>query len=465
MLRTIFKRELLHSLYSLRFLVSLALVIAAFAAGAVSFARGYSASLMKHREFQGQYLENMRALAAQNATELAVREQTYALKPRANAFISDAKEKHLPNAIVYSAWNVFSFQNKSGSANPFLKKFDELSWAFITALIVSFVALLFTFDGVSGEKAAKTLALTLANPVSRAALLAGKLGSAVVSVMAIVSAGALTSLIIVLILGPGGVAPALAGEALGFLALAALLAATFAAFGLLASVVASSPNVSLLLALSFWLAFSVVVPNSSTFVAKAFFPIDSSETVEKNVNAAIDDLNRNAPPGSWMWQERNPFLPQHKLRADLQMKHFQAEKGLRDAQYLAMFRQLERTRLVTALSPVSLFEYLAEAAAGGGYPRFLKTWGDMRVYQGQLLDLFKALDAADRDSPHWYNPGENISTTRKPLVFERVPQFEEKPMPLAARVAPALKYLLINVFVLGVVYFMAFVLFVRYDVR
>ncbi len=89
----------------------------------------------------------------------------------------------------------------------------------------------------------------------------------------------------------------------------------------------------------------------------------------------------------------------------------------------------------------------------------------MRVYQEQFLSFFKALDAADKDSPHWYNPHENVSTTRKPVAFEKVPQFAERPMPFAARVGPALKYLLINVFVLSVVYFLTFVLFVRYDVR
>jgi ABC-type transport system involved in multi-copper enzyme maturation permease subunit len=464
-LRVVLKREILHNLYSLRFLISLVLIIAVFAAGAVSFAKSHADQLDKYRELQGQFLENMRGLAAQNATELAVRRQTFSLKPRADAFISDAKEKYLPNAIVYSAWNVFSFQNKSGSANPYLKKFDELSWTFVTALIVSFVALLFTFDGVSGEKESKTLALSLANPVSRATLLLGKLASAVLSVMAIVLAGALTSLIVVLVLGPGGIPPALVWEVLGFLAVAALLSATFATFGLLSSVIAPSSNVSLLLALSFWLAFAVVVPNSSTFVAKNFFPIPSSESVQKNVRAAFEDLDKNAPPGSWMMNSGNPFLPQHELRADLQMKRFQAEKGIRDAYYQAMFRQFERTRLATALSPVTLFEYLSEAVAGGGYLRFRKAWDDMHVTQGQFLDFFKALDAADKDSPHWYNPNENVSTTRQPVAFEKVPQFEEKPMPVAARVAPALKYLVINIFTASVAFFLTFVLFVRYDVR
>jgi ABC-type transport system involved in multi-copper enzyme maturation permease subunit len=465
MFRVIVKRELLHNLYSLRFLISLALVIAVFAAGAASFVGSSAANLAKYRETQGQFLETMRDLAGQDATELAVRRQTYTLRPRTDGFISDAKERYLPNAVVFSAWNVFAFQNKSGSANPFLKRYDELSWAFVAALIVSFITLLFTFDAVSGEKEAKTLALSLANPVSRAALLVGKLASAVLSVMAIVGAGILTSLIIILALGPAGVSTALVGEVLGFLAVTALLAATFAAFGLFSSVVAPSSNVSLLAALAFWLAFAVVVPNSSTFVAKSLFPIESSEAVQRKVNAAFDDLNKNAPPGSWMMNSGNPFLPQHELRANLQMKRLEAEKGIRDAYYRTMFRQFERTRLVTALSPVSLFEALTEAVSGGGYLRFRKAWDGMHVYQSQLLSFFKALDAADKDSPHWYNPSENVSTTRKPVAFERVPQFEEKPLSLGERVGPALKYLVINVFIVSAVFLLAFVGFIRYDVR
>jgi hypothetical protein len=147
------------------------------------------------------------------------------------------------------------------------------------------------------------------------------------------------------------------------------------------------------------------------------------------------------------------------------MKRLLAEKGIRDKYHQAMFRQFERTRLLTAVSPVALFEYLTEAVAGGGYLRFRKAWDDLHVYQGQLLGFFKGLDAADKDSPHWYNPNENVSTTRKPVAFERVPQFEERPLALADRVGPALKYLIINVFLLSAVYFLAFIAFVRYDVR
>jgi ABC-type transport system involved in multi-copper enzyme maturation permease subunit len=465
MLKTVLKRELLHNLYSLRFLISLALLIGVFIAGSLSFVKGQALALDKYRETQAQFLESMKNDAAGNATELAVSRRTYGLRPRDNAFIADAKEKYLPNAVVFSAWNVFSFQNKSGSANPFLKKFDELNWSFIVAVIVSFVALMFTFDAVSGEKETKTLALALSNPVSRGTLLIGKFLSAAFSVMAIVLAGALVSLLIVLLLGRVGLTPTLTGEVIGFLAVAGLLAAAFAALGLFSSVVSPNSNVSLLLALSFWLAVVVIIPNSSTFVAKNLYAIESSEAVQKKVDAAFADLNKSAPPGSWMSRSDNPFLPQHRLRADLQMKRLQAEKGIRDDYYQEMFHQFERTRLLTAASPVSLFEYMTEAVVGGGYVRFRKAWNDMHVYQGQFLDFFKALDAVDKDSPHWFNPNEDVSTTRKPVAFEKVPQFQEQPMSFAERLLPVLKYLVIAVFSTAAVFLATFFLFVRYDVR
>jgi ABC-type transport system involved in multi-copper enzyme maturation permease subunit len=465
MLRTVLKRELLHNLYSLRFLISLVLLIGMFVAGSYSFVQGRALSLEKYREAQAQFEEGLKKDAAAGATNLAVNRRTFSLRPRDNAFMADAKERYLPNAAVFSAWNVFSFENRSGSANPFLKKFDELNWSFITALIASFIALLFTFDAVSGEKETKTLALSLSNPVSRGTLLFAKYLSAILSVMAIVLAGVLVSLLIVLVLDGIALTPAMAAETTGFLTAAALLVSAFAAFGLLSSVVAPNSNVSLLLALSFWLAFSVVIPNSSLFMAKSLFPIESSEAVQKKIDAAFADLNKNAPPGSWASNSDNPFLPQHKLRADLLTKRLEAEKAVRDDYHQAMFRQFERTRLVTALSPASLFEYMSEAAVGGGYVRFRKAWGDLHVYQGQFLSFFKALDAADSNSPHWFNPSENISTTRKPVAVEKAPRFEERPILFSDRIAPVLKYLIISVFYSCAVFLLTYVFFIRYDVR
>jgi ABC-type transport system involved in multi-copper enzyme maturation permease subunit len=465
MLRTILKQEILHSLYSLRFQVSLVLVLSVFVVGSFSFIKSHEAGLKKYQEIQAQFLDEMRAQAKADATNLAVNKKTYTLRPRDNSFIYDGKEKYLPNAIVFSAWNVFSFLNKSGSTNPFLNAFEELNWSFIVALILSFVALLLTFDAVSGEKEAKTLALALSNSVSRGTLLFGKYASAILTFLTMVLPGILLSVLVILLSGRISLGSAFILETLGFLVAAILMAVVLAAFGLLCSVVARNSNISLLLALALWILFAVVIPNSSTFIAKTFFSIERTEAVQKKVAAALDDLSKNAPPGSWMMNNGNPFLPQHELRANLQRKRFEAEKGIRDAYYQSLFRQFDGTRLLTAVSPVPLFQYLTEAVVGGGYPRFRKVWEDFHIYQGQFLAFFKNLDVQDPKSPHWYNPSENVSTTRKPVAFETVPQFVEKPMTFTERVRPILVFFVINIVYACLVFFLSFVLFVRYDVR
>ena len=462
MWKIIAKREILHNLYSLRFLLSLVIVIGVMAAGSLSFGRRQTAALANYGEARALAVKAMQVDAGSNASQLAYVRRNYDLRPRDNAFMDNAKEKYLPNAIVYSAWNVFGFRSRD---ETLLAKYDELTWAFVAAMLVSFIALLFTFDAVSGEKESKTLALELANPVPRAAILGGKYVSAVASVMAIVAVGAVVSLLILIATGAIGISAGVAVEAAAFLGAAALLAAVMAAFGLLCSVLARSSNVSLLLALCVWLLFAVVIPNSSGFIAKTVFPIEKAEAVQKKINQAFDDLNKAAPPGSWMSQSNNPFLPQHELRANLQRKRMAAEKAIRDDYYRAMFRQFERTRSVTAISPAASFGYLAEAVVGGGYARFRKAWDDIHVYQGQFQSWFTAFDAKDPKSPHWYNPNEDVSTTREKVSFDIVPQFAERPMSAGERARTALPYAAVMAFMACLAYGAAYARFIKYDVR
>jgi ABC-type transport system involved in multi-copper enzyme maturation permease subunit len=464
MVRTIIKREILHNLYSLRFILSLSLVLGAFVAGSLSAVRNQESARIRTAEIQAQETKALQD-DARNATALAVNRRTYGLPARPGAFIFEAKEKYLPNTIRFNAWNVFSFENRSGSANPFLIRSDELNWTMIVGLILSFVTLLFTFDAVSGEKETKTLALTLSNPVSRSALLWGKYVSAVVSVLLILLPGVVVSLLILLFAGATDWTGRLAAETAGFMVAAVVLIATLAAFGLLCSVIARNSNLSLLLALSVWLFFVVVIPNSSGFVAKTFFPLERSEAVQVRLSIALGALMRAAPEGSMMMNTGNPFLPQHELRADLLRKRLATEKAIRDDYYQAMFRQFERTRRFAAVSPTISFEYITEAVVGGGYPRFRKAWNDLHAYQGQFLEFFMALDARDPKSPHWVNPLENISTTRLPVAFETVPRFVEKPMTLADRARPALLFLLVIGVMAAVAYLLSYFLFVRYDAR
>jgi hypothetical protein len=93
--KTILKREVQHNLYSLRFALSLALVLAVFTAGALSFVRHHAADLGKYREARDLALKALEEDASNSATALAVTWRSFDLRPRDNAFLADAKEKYL----------------------------------------------------------------------------------------------------------------------------------------------------------------------------------------------------------------------------------------------------------------------------------------------------------------------------------------------------------------------------------
>ncbi len=147
---------------------------------------------------------------------------------------------------------------------------------YIVAIIVGFMVLLFTFDAVSGEKEAKTLAATFANPVSRATLLTGKYLSAILATILLILPGLGRSFIILLATGTIPLTMSIPMEAAGFLIAVAVFTSVMAAFGLFASVLSRSANVSLLIAITFWLVFVVIVPNTAIYCGQKLFPIASA---------------------------------------------------------------------------------------------------------------------------------------------------------------------------------------------
>jgi ABC-type transport system involved in multi-copper enzyme maturation permease subunit len=465
MIKTIIIKELQNNLFSLRFQISFLLCIAIFAVGTIAFLKNYDTKMQKYSKYQAESKNQLKEIAESNVGKLAVNKRPFIWRPRANAFISDCKEKYFPNRFIYSAYNVFGFEIGRGETNPFLSTFQELNWSFIVSVILSFAVLLFTFDTISGEKETGALGLTLSNSIPRATLLLGKYISAIITTMVMAIFGIVLSILIVLFSHKVASTSTILMETLAFLLLVFLFISCTAAIGTLSSVLAHKSNISLLISLTFWLVSVVVIPNTAIFWANKIFSIEHVDAINEKIISARGDLNRNAPPGSWTANPGTPFLPEHRLRADLQTKLMNAEMAIRKAYFQDMFRQLERTRLLTVISPVALFDYMNEAIVGGGYARFKNIWDDLHGYQAQFLTFFKTIDAADPNSPHWYNPYEDLSTTKKPLAFEQVPVFEEKPISLVERFSFLRNYLVVMIFYIAAVFSLTFVLFLGYDVR
>lgn len=460
---TLYIREIQNYLYSLRFQASLIIVLLVFGIGTVSFVNNYrplQANYARNAQYQQQKVDKMAA----NLSRVASLRQNFVLSPRPNGVIADCKEGQLPNNITYNAFNVFSFDVRSGNVNPLIVPADSLSWSFIVTMFLSFITLLFAFDALSGEKEEHTLALVFSNPVSRKVFLFSKLASIVTVVTLMAAVGMLVSLLILAAFGTVQLNGLFLAEILGFLLITVLLITVFAAFGLLASAVTTHSNVSLLISLCFWLFSAVIIPNTAVFWAKKLFPIPSQVEVMAAYRQEVDDIIRNAPPGSSSGSTE-PFYPQNELRANLHMALLLCEKKHADKHAADRFNQFEKTRYFMLLSPIAQFEYMNEAFLGGGYLRFNKNWNDLHIFQQQFNQWFKDLDANDPDSPHWYNPDEDLSTSRKPVSPDLVPRYAEQLASFGQRIRFIGGYLVAMVLTIGVLLSVCFIKFVKYDVR
>ena len=464
MFTTLYTRELQNYLYSLRFHVSFVIVVLVFIVGSIAFVSSYAETqenYAKHRQSEQAALTEQ----ANNISGIATTTRNFIISPRSNGVIADCKETYLPNEITYSAYNVYGFSVRHNTANPLLSRAESLSWSFIVSMFLSFITLLFAFDAISGEKEDRTLGLVFSNPVPRRTFLGSKLASIVTVIGLMELTGILISMLILTISGKVNIDGSYLLETAGFIFISLLLITVFAVFGLFSSVVTRHSNISLLISLCFWLVVAVVIPNTSVFWAKKLFPIPSAVQVEAAINEDRDDLEKNGAEGRWSSSGNNPFYPRHELRANHQTDILNMEKRHRDAYYLQMFHQFENTRNLTVVSPIAQFDYINEAFMGGGYLRFRKNWDDIRIFQPQFLQWFKDIDAKDSESPHWYNPNESFSTSRKPVEVEQVPQYRENPASFGQRIQFISGYLIALMLTIALLFVTSFVVFRKYDIR
>ncbi|HCC53049.1 MAG TPA: hypothetical protein DEQ30_14210 [Porphyromonadaceae bacterium] len=464
MFTTLYIREIQNYLYGLRFRISFIIVVLVFIIGTVSFISSFGDIDKNYAQYKQTQLSELTERAS-NVSRVATYRNHYIMSPRDNGVIADCKESALPNQFSYSAYNVFDFSIRHNSVNPLLKRSDSLTWAFIISMFLSFVTLLFAFDAISGEKEERTLALIFSNPVPRRTLLLSKLGSIVTVVCGMAFVGMLLSLVILAISGKVLLNTVFFTEIGCFILISILFITLFAAFGLFSSAITRHSNISLLTSLCFWLFSAVIIPNTSVFWANKLFPIPTADKVEQAMQQEKNDINNNAPEGSWSSKSNDPFYVRHELRANNQTNLMHAEKRHKDAYYQQMFRQFESTRRFTLLSPIAQFDYINEAFLGGGYLRFQKNWNDLHIFQEQFLQWFKDIDAKDSDSPHWYNPYEDYSTSKKSIEVDQIPQYQEQIAPFTQRLQFMAGYLVTMVFMIAVLLGLCFYLFVRYDVR
>ena len=483
------KREILDNLTRFRFALTLILVMVLMVMNAVVFVSSqYPRRIAEYSEDTHKAVESLRK-KSRNLGELAVKGPGDLYKSVSPlTFIATGKDANLPKRVegahsggygIGMTTPDFNF-NYSWSANWWLQypqdisrkndslpNFTELDWTFIIGLVMSFMAILFTYDAISGERETGTLSLLMSNSVPRATVLLAKFIGAFFSIMSPLIIGILLNLLIV----NGSDLGTLDGSEWGrigiIVVISSLYLSIFLWLGLFISSQFSNPSSSLLTLLLIWIVFVVLIPNTMGVLASGFKQVPSRSEISRTKKAKEDEIDTRHKEGDKLYRtgspsDQPPKIEVLRLWADYLNEHADAKNRIEDEHLNKQFAQIEFTQQITRLSPAAIYKYAVESLSGTGFARHKRFVQQARRYRQQFIDFIKSEDKGDNESYHVYFVKEGLS--EKPVAFNSIPKFSEK-LTLGITFKGALVDLMLLVS-LALLLFMATVLvFMRSDVK
>ena len=469
MLLDLIKKEMLDHLLSLRFAITCMMCLAVIVTSTVVLTKDYKEDLQDYHS--NTVMHRNEILGAEQVFQL--RERMHVDKPlnRMKIFIKGINPENTETVKIRGAPE---FQ-ASYERNPISALFPTVDLAFFVGIIMSLLALCFSYDAVSGEKESGTLKLMMSYSVPRDVVVLGKwIGGYIMLVTPF-----LISVCFGLILALTFPEVHLVGE--DWLALAALVVVSLLyisamySLGLFISTRTAMASTSVIVLFLVWVVGILVIPNLSPYVASQLSPAPSIESVEHQKTEIEKEAQRKsrkiwADPryseevkrtfGNMTIMTREVNEEGKKLMAEISREAGEAQKKVMDSFTNALNRQISVSKHLSRVSPLSSFAYSAcdiSATGDNEQKAFVKavgqygeTWGQ---YVGELWRKF-------------WEAGEGSSSPRDFGDFDvsDYPRFVYNGIPFGDRFEEIVSDLLLLV-IWNVLFFMAsYLSFLRYDV-
>ncbi len=437
MLWHIVKRELFEQINSLRFALAMLLTVFLMLVNAVGHIDEYKTRQAEY----GQQVSAYSARLEQNSNNL------YNLvlngpgelhkKPSPLSFCAHGSENNLPKFASggRAGWgigNVSGIWRLKYSGFPPIKAKDmfpvflKIDWILIISNVLSFLALVWTFDAIAGEVEHGTLRLTLSNAVARRTVLTGKFLSCLMSLGAVFMSGVLVNLLLLYLSGTLQLNAQEWSRIGGIFVVGLMYISVFIALGFLISTLVNNASTSLVILLLIWVIWIMLVPSMLGTImsglnqpsirrgpSPVYFRYSGlrERYIARGLKDAVPTRERPPTPATLLWAE---FLNE------------EAREGARlHRAYLnAQINQIQIAREFNRISPTAIVQYAVESLAGTGFQRHLDFLKNAERYADAFNDFLIAADRADPDSPHAPFVREGMSD--KPVSFESIPKFQDR---------------------------------------
>ena len=371
---SIVKREIQEHLRSMQFIIMTVLSIVLFGLNGWISAKKYDEQISRYN----RDISNTKRWASTRSTGLYMR-------PSPLVFAADGGSRHTPAGYWLSPKGHLKPMS-AGLRNFKMPFVPEMDWAFIIKAVFSLYALLLAFRGISGERECGTLRLVLSHPIKRNVLLLAKYVSILLTIGIPLLVGILVSLSTISVLLPTAISLSILPKIILMTLVALFYLSVFIFLGLLVSSLFSRSSVVLLIVLSVWILFVIVVPNVSGILSDKLAKVPSEfqtarqvgpiieEQIWARIHQIIDRVKKNGELTDEQEIRRQSDLVFEQGREQLQNHYAIYENAMK--QRARMARNLSR------LSPAAQFQYACEGLADTGPGREARFLKDAKAYSG-----------------------------------------------------------------------------------
>ena len=475
--RALFRKELLEGFVTKRFFAVLVLCLIVFPVGSYISRRDYQARLQNYQE----------AVRLYESTQKTVSNVLYQggakgfREPSRFSFLSTGLEIVLPDAAQtvakYGASYVdMRLGNTKGTDNLYEFFHGPLDFSFLVTVVMTFLALAFSYNAVSGEKENGTLAQVLSNSVQRSRIITAKAAAQFLMLAVPFLAGVALSLALVPPASAAGQPSA--WPAVGTAVLFSLLAiGAFFNLGLLVSSLTKQAVTSIVVLLLIWTALFAVVPRLSVIATRFLAPAPSEQVFgqekaqirlanEKSCEAEVDKLIKEYPrpprevlvakPGAWPPKEFRD--KQGAIRARYQTDLLTEVRKVQQAYEKKRDAQIQLSMLVARISPVSCFVRPMAEIAGTGWLEYRRFADAVSRFQRSLND-----DIYSKTTYQRMDGG--VSTSYSGKMDVPPPRLADVRIPFGDVARDVLPDFILLILFNALFFAGAFVAFLRYDPR
>jgi len=298
-------KEFLEKLISFRFFLATALCVVVLPGVVYVRAREYASRALSYPKTVDSYRQDVRMLPREFSWAIFGRTLARPLSPL--GVVAEPADLRDGGAVELM-WRDVPKHSRSADGNPLPRLFPTLDVVAFVAIIMSLLAIAFSFDSVCGERQLGTLKLTFANAVPRATILVGKWAGGMAALALPVLIGGLLSALVLTMTMSGHLTPAHWLEILVILLLSLLyLSVTYTA-GMLVSCFTASPPASAAWLLLLWAVAFLAYPNLAPVGAAWLAPAPGRKAYEEEVQARHGEVFQRTYQEWQKFVEENPNI-------------------------------------------------------------------------------------------------------------------------------------------------------------